>query len=52
MVSLKSEVVPGNSAAEIRIVFPTAWLTNLDVGSDISQQNQAKLTTILKEESV
>ena len=52
IVSLNNEVVPGNSDAELRIVFPTAWLTNLDMGSDISQRNQTKLTTILKEESV
>ena len=52
IVTLKNEVVPGNSDAELRIVFPTAWLTNLDMGSDISQRNQTKLTTILKEESV
>ena len=51
-ITLNNDVVPGNSSAEIRVVFPTAWLSNLDMGSDISQQNQAKLTTILKEESV
>lgn len=52
LVTVNNKIVPGNSDAEIRIVFPSAWLTNLDLGSDISQQNQTKLTTILKEESV
>lgn len=52
IVSVNNKIVPGNSDAEIRIVFPSAWLTNLDMKSDISQQNQSKLTTILKEESV
>lgn len=52
IITVDNKIVPGNSDAEIRIVFPAAWLSNLDKGSDISQSNQTKLTSILKEESV
>ena len=51
-VSLKNDIVPGHTDAELRIVFPSAWLSNLDKSSNISHVNQTKLTTILKEESV
>lgn len=52
VITVNNKVVPGNSDAELRIVFPSAWLSNLDAGSNISQANQSKLTSILKEESV
>lgn len=52
IISLNNNIVPGGSNAEVRIVFPSSWLTNLDSNINISQTNQTKLTTILKEESV
>lgn len=52
IISVHNEIVPGGSSAELRVVFPAAWLNNLDPKTNISQQNQSKLTTILKEESV
>lgn len=52
VVKLHNDIVPGNTDAGVRIVFPSAWLTNLDSNANIGQQNQSKLTTILKEESV
>lgn len=52
IIKINNKIVPGNSTAELRIVFPSAWLENLDTKSNISQQNQSMLTQILKEESV
>lgn len=51
-VNINNKIVPGSTDAEVRIVFPSSWLSNLNPKSNIAQQNQSKLTTILKEESV
>lgn len=51
-IFVHNDIVPAGSNAELRVVFPSAWLNNLDPQTNISQQNQSKLTTILKEESV
>lgn len=52
IVTIKNDIVPGGTDASLRIVFPSAWLTNLNKNIDTSQTNQTKLTSILKEESV
>ncbi|MDO5328513.1 MAG: DUF2207 domain-containing protein [Coriobacteriia bacterium] len=51
IVTLKNDVVPAETNAELRLVFPAAWLSNLNAQANISHNNQTKLTQILKDES-
>lgn len=51
-VTVTNDIVPGETDAELRIVFPSAWLKNISNTANVSHANQTKLTSILKDESV